>query len=253
VPQATVRAYGPLNDFLPPRGRQTDRICAFERRTSVKDLIERLGIPHPEVDLILINGESVDFDAEVRDADRLAVFPLFHAIDVGPLSRVRPEPLEVPRFILDGHLGRLARYLRLLGLDAAYERDPQDDELAARAAGERRILLTRDRGLLKRGLVTHGRLVRESAPRAQLVEVLQRFGPLPLAPFSRCPRCNALLRDVPKSAVDDRLETRTRQHYSAFRLCPGCGQVYWQGSHWARVSRFIERVRRKATGDVPRA
>jgi uncharacterized protein with PIN domain len=247
--QITIRVYGPLNDFLPRAERQSCRSYAFEGRASVKDLIERLGVPHPEIDLILVNGNSVPFGYPVQDADRVSVFPRFHALDIDGLTQVRPPPHALgsstgatARFVLDGHLGKLARHLRLLGLDTAYAADARDEELADVAAREGRILLTRDLELLKRRVVTEGYFVRETAPRRQLSEVLRRFWPLPVAPFSRCLRCNAELRAVPKSVVEARLPLRTRRYYDEFRACPGCDRVYWKGSHWSRLMHVADAV-----------
>jgi len=178
----TIRVYGPLNDFLPPGRLQAAFAQAFEGHDSVKDLVEGLGIPHPEVDLILVNGEPGAFDYVVRDGDRIAVFPRFECIDVGDVTLVRP-PLEVLRFVLDGHLGKLARYMRLIGLDAECRVDASDDGIAELAVRDGRIVLTRDRGLLKRRVVSHGYWMRPTAPRQQFVEILHRFGPT-LAPFT---------------------------------------------------------------------
>jgi len=207
----------------------------FRGPRSVKDLIEGLGVPHPEIDLILLNGESVPFDQPVLDGDRMAVFPSFQALDVSGVTQVRPRPLTTARFLLDGHLGKLAKRLRLVGLDAVCPKGAKDDELADLAAGEGYILLTRDHALLKRGTVSHGYCIRETDPHRQLVEVLTRFGPLALQPFSRCLRCNAKLQEVSKSVVESRLPPRTREHYDRFQACLGCGRVYWQGSHWKRL------------------
>ena len=179
------------------------------------------------------------FDYAVRSADRIAVYPQFTVFDIGRLTRVRPRPLDAVRFVADVHLGKLARRLRLVGLDTAYRADADDAALADLACREGRILLTRDRGLLKRRLLAHGYFVRETHPRRQFVEVLRRFGPLDLRPFSRCLRCNGLLREVPKAEVDSALLPRTRQHYSRFEKCSGCGRIYWKGSHWERLTRTI--------------
>jgi len=178
----TIRVYGPLNDFLPPGRLQAAFAQAFEGHDSVKDLVEGLGIPHPEVDLILVNGEPGAFDYVVRDGDRIAVFPRFECIDVGDVTLVRP-PLEVLRFVLDGHLGKLARYMRLIGLDAECRVDASDDDIAELAVRDGRIVLTRDRGLLKRRVVSHGYWMRPTVPRQQFVEILHRVGPT-LAPFT---------------------------------------------------------------------
>jgi uncharacterized protein with PIN domain/sulfur carrier protein ThiS len=242
----TIRVYGPLNDFVPPERRHVAWPHVLEGGASVKDVIEGVGIPHPEVDLILVNGESVAFEYAVQDGDRIAVFPRFEAIDVSTVTQVRQQLRDPIRFVLDTHLGKLARHLRLAGLDVVYRRDAHDDELAEIACRDRRVLLTRDRGLLKRRAVTHGYFVRETAAYRQLVEVLARFSPLPLAPFSRCPQCNALLREVPKATVEARLGERTRRAFGQFRECVGCGRVYWKGSHWAELVRILDAAIRQA-------
>jgi hypothetical protein len=172
--QADVRSYAELNDFVPPERRDRARPYAFEVGGSVKDMIEALGVPHTEVDFILVNGESEDFSYRVRNGDRISVYPVFEAIDISPLVRLRPQPLREPRFVADTHLGRLAAYLRMLGFDTVYRDDAQDEELAQITTNERRILLTRDRGLLKRSVVTRGYCVRATNPREQLAEV-RRF------------------------------------------------------------------------------
>ncbi|MCL4402662.1 MAG: Mut7-C ubiquitin/RNAse domain-containing protein, partial [Acidobacteria bacterium] len=139
--RATFRFYAELNDFLAPerRARPFDR--EFIDASTVKDMIESFGIPHTEVDLILANGESVDFDYIVRDGDRISVYPMFEALDISPLLRVRPRPLRDPRFVLDIHLGRLAGYLRMMGFDTLYRNDYTDAELARISRDEHRILL----------------------------------------------------------------------------------------------------------------
>jgi uncharacterized protein len=245
-PCVAVRVYGPLNDFLPPDRRRVTSFHVVTGHPAVRDLIESLGVPHPEVDLILANGTSVPFDYAVQDADRIALFPRFMVIDVGTVSCVRPTPLDTIRFVLDVHLGRLARHLRLIGLDAVYRVDAHDRALADVASREGRILLTRDVGLLKRRMVSHGYFVRETHSHRQLVEVLRRFGPLELAPFSRCLRCNTGLRVVSKAAVESALQPRTRRDYDRFQQCTGCGRIYWKGSHWKRLQTAIDAALQEA-------
>ena len=241
-----MRVYGSLNDFLPAHRRQVTWPQAVDGHPTVKDLIESLGVPHPEIDLILVNGVSVPFDYVVQSADRIAVFPQFMIVDIRTLTRVRPRPLDRIRFVADVHLGKLARHLRLIGLDTAYRADADDAALAELADREGRILLTRDQGLLKRRMVAHGYFIRETHPHRQLVEVLRRFGPLDLQTFSRCLRCNDVLREVPKSSVDAALLPRTRQHYDRFTACGGCGRIYWTGSHWKRLTHAIDAAREEA-------
>lgn len=245
----TIRFYAELNDFLPRGRRQVAFAMPLERQASVKDLVESLGVPHTEVDLILVNGESVDFSYRVRDGDFISVYPVFEALDVGPLVRLRPRPLREPRFVLDAHLGKLALYLRMLGFDTLYRNDYADEELARVSSEEHRILLTRDLGLLKRSIVTHGYHVREDDPERQVVEVVRRFDLAGLAqPFGRCLRCNGELEAVEKAAVEHRLEPKTRLYYDEFRACRSCGRLYWKGSHHDHMRERVERL----LGNQPR-
>ena len=215
-------------------------------------MIEALGVPHTEIDLILVNGDSVDFSYIVRDGDRISVYPMFEAFDIQAISRVRPHPLRVIRFALDVHLGKLARYLRLLGFDALYRNDYEDAELACLSRAEQRILLTRDRDLLKRAMVTHGFFVRATDPRRQIEEVLDRLDLYrAIQPFLRCPRCNGLLATASKRQVWERLPPKTRIYVEAFWACGQCGQVYWEGSHLPHIRRFIEDLQARADGAAP--
>jgi uncharacterized protein len=241
--QAHFRFYAELNDFLLPNQRQKTLTYPFELNASVKDIIEALGVPHTEVDLILANGVSVNLAYLVQDGDTISVYPVFEAIDISPLVRVRPRPLRAIRFVLDVHLGRLAIYLRMLGFDTLYRNDYADKELAHISSSEERILLTRDRGLLKRSIVTHGYCIRSTSPQQQLVEVLRRFDLLAsLTPFSRCLHCNGLLQEVDKEAISDRLPPKTKQYYHEFRRCQSCDRIYWRGSHYQRMQQFIDSV-----------
>ena len=239
----TLRFYADLNAFLPRARRQVAFSQRLTEPAAVKDVIEARGVPHTEVELILANGHPVDFAYLVRDGDRIGVYPPFTALDITSLVRVQPEPLPEPRFVLDGHLGTLARYLRLLGFDARYRNDFDDDTLARLSRDEGRILLTRDRGLLKRRVVVRGYHVWETDPERQVAEVLRRFDLYQaVAPLSRCPRCNGRLAAVDKEVVADRLPPYTRAGYDAFRVCRDCGQVYWQGAHDRGLQERIRRL-----------
>ncbi len=247
--RATFRFYAELNDFLPADRRQAAFSHAFRGRPSIKDMIESLGVPHTEVDLILANGESVDFQYLIHDGDAISVYPVFESLDIRPVIRLRPQPLRRPAFVLDAHLGRLAAYLRLLGFDSLYRNDFSDDELAAVSAGQERILLTRDRGLLKRSVVTRGYCVRSDAPREQIREVAERFDLAgSAAPFCRCLACNGLLRPVDKSSVWDRLPPGTRERFDEFYRCEGCGKIFWPGSHFSRLQSIVWEALGKKTG-----
>ena len=243
MPQVFFRFYAELNDLLPAERRQVSFAQPFKGRVTVKHLIESLGVPHSEVDLILVDGRSVDFTYIVSDKDQISVYPVFESLDIGHVNRLRPEPLREPRFVLDGHLGQLATYLRLLGFDSLYRNDYEDREMALVSREEGRILLTKDRGLLKRKMVSHGYLVREIDPELQMLEVVRRFDLRDrLQPFRRCLRCNGLTDAVPKSAVVDRLPANTRRYYDEFRMCRDCQQIYWKGSHYKRMRAFLKRT-----------
>jgi len=251
--RAEVRFYSELNEFIAPWRRGRTSAYAFDASGSVKDLIEALGVPHTEVDLVLANGESVDFSYRVKDGDRISVYPPFEAMDISSQLRLRPQPLRDLRFVADGHLGRLAAYLRMAGFDTVYRSDYKDEELAGISANEKRILLTRDRGLLKRNIVTRGYCVRTTNSRQQFAEVLQRFDLAgSVAPFQRCVHCNELLQPTRKELISERLQPETKQHYDEFTTCPACQRIYWKGSHYRRMQRFIESVI-MAKRDVPRA
>lgn len=240
-PHAQFRFYEELNDFLAPERRRVAFDYAFNGTPSVKDAIEAIGVPHTEVDLVLVDGESVDFARRLAGGERVAVYPVFERFDVGSLVRLRPRPLRQSRFVLDVHLGKLARYLRLLGLDALYRNDFDDATIVGRSVAESRTILTRDVGLLKNAAVTRGHWVRATAPRAQLAEVVRAFDLAgSLRPFTRCTVCNGELRRVAGEAAAERLPERVRARCDAFAQCAGCGKVYWAGTHHARLRRIVE-------------
>lgn len=245
-----MRFYAELRDFLPD-GASGHVTRQFDVPGSVKDLIESCGVPHTEVDLIIVEGESVGFDHLVRDGVQVSVFPVFESFDISPIVRVRAEPLREMRFVADVHLGRLARYLRLLGFDTVYDRDRGDAELAEISSKQRRIVLTRDVELLKRASVTHGYYVRSADPRTQVVEVTRRFHlDENLRPFTRCMVCNGLVSPVDKSEVEHRLPPLTREQVDDFSRCGDCGRVYWQGAHKSELERIVDSSR--AEGARPR-
>ena len=241
--RAWFRLYAELNDHLPRAQQYQTLEKSFFAAGTVKDMIEGFGVPHTEVDLITANGRSVDFSYQVQNGDRIAVYPVFESFDIAREQRLRPKPLRNPAFILDVHLGKLAAYLRMLGFDAAYERSLADAELAHISASEHRILLTRDRGLLKHRAITHGYWVRETNSRRQIEEVIHRFDLRHnIRPFTRCMACNGILETISQ----DRAQTLVPKHslagYKEFHHCRNCGRVYWKGSHYLRMRRWIEEV-----------
>lgn len=245
--RVTVRLYGDLADLAWDVDRAGEALVPAPSPRSVKDAIESLGVPHTEVDLVLVNGDSVGFEHRVVDGDRVSVYPYFADLDVP--SAVRPPPLDEPRFVLDVHLGRLAERLRLLGFDTLYSSDLDDGDLAALSVAGPRWLLTRDRGLLMRRIVRHGYLVRSTDPVAQVHEVVRRFRLADaIAELTRCARCNGLLRPVDKADIVDRLEPGTAREHTVFTQCERCGQLYWPGTHHGALQAFVDEVRSGAEG-----
>ena len=211
--------------------------------STTKALIENLGVPHTEIDLILVDSESVDFSRQLADGDLVSVYPMFESWDISAVSRVRSLPLRRTRFIADVHLGKLARLLRMTGFDTAWANDLSDDDIVRAARREERIILSRDRGLLKRRLVTHGCCVRSSAPREQLAEVIRRFDlARQVQLFSRCMSCNAPLARVTRLSVLDALPPAVAETCTEFSRCPGCGKVFWRGSHWESMKKLAAEV-----------
>jgi uncharacterized protein len=238
-----IRFYEELNDFLPPEQRKITFQQPFKQSGSIKDMIEALGVPHTEIDLILVNGHSVDFKYLVQDGDRISVYPVFEALDITPVTRLRPAPLRAIRFVLDTHLGRLAAYLRLFGFDSLYRNDYDDQILADISANQHRILLTRDKQLLMRKQITHSYYVRATQPRKQLVEVLTRFDLRKTQqPFTRCMHCNGEIRPVAKEKIAPRLLPRTKAWYHEFWQCAQCHKIYWKGSHYQRMQQLINAI-----------
>ncbi|KAA8960147.1 Mut7-C RNAse domain-containing protein [Mycobacterium sp.] len=239
-----VRVYAELNDFLPAESRGATVRRPFRPHQTVKDVLEAMGVPHTEIDLIVVNGKPRDFAWRPAAGDRIAAYPMFEALDVGATARLRSAPLRDPRFVVDVNMGRLAWQLRLLGFDVWWSSAADDAELVDISLSQHRILCTRDRGLLKRRAITHGLFVRAEDPEEQTLEVIRRLDlRRRLAPLTRCLPCNGLLVPVSTAEVSDRLEPLTRRYYAAFSHCLDCGQIYWAGSHYSRLVRRVERLR----------
>lgn len=236
----TVRFYGALNELVAPSLRGGDAAVPLGSPRAVKDLVESLGVPHVEVQFALVDGDVAGLGRVLRGGERVAVFP--HLDRLPPPDGVASElPSDAPRFLLDGHLGRLAAYLRALGIDAARDRDAADDAIAARADEEDRIVLSRDVGLLKRAAIRRGRLVRSTDPRAQLAEIVRRYGlAAHAAPFTRCLRCNVPFETADAADVRAAAPPRVLERHSQFRRCPRCGGLFWRGTHHGRIARVLE-------------
>jgi len=241
---AEFRFYEELNVFLPRERRCVSFDYRFRGNPGIKDAIEALGVPHTEVDLIVVDGQSRGFDYQLRHGDRVAVYPVFESIDISPIVSLREAPLRKTAFVLDVHLGKLARLLRLLGLDVLYRKDFSDREIADISVCQHRIILTRDRRLLYDKRITHGYYVRSIRPLLQAREVVARFQlENSLQPFSRCLLCNGEIEPVAKALVEGQLEPKAARYYQEFFRCKGCGKVYWKGSHFRHLVKQLQTIR----------
>ena len=237
---AHFRFYEELNDFLPAVSRKKSYPYRFSGSPSVKDAIEAIGIPHTEVDLILVNGDSVGFNYQLSENDRISVYPVFESLNISGIGKLRDKPLRNPAFILDVHLGKLAKYLRMTGFDTLYEKNYVDSEIVEISHKERRIILTRDIGILKHKTIRHGYWVRSQNPKEQFREVIKRFDLYDIIrPFHRCINCNGLISKIQKDQIVNQLEPNTRNYYHEFYRCGSCKKIYWKGSHYERMQKFI--------------
>jgi uncharacterized protein len=239
-----LRFYEELNDFLPEEKRKKRFAHQFIDRTSIKDLIESLGVPHTEVDFILVNGKSVNFKYLINDGDDISVYPVFESLDITDVQHLRPKPLRKPKFVADVHLGRLTRYLRMIGIDVIYKNDFEDDEIIQASVKERRAILTRDRGILKRNDVTHGYFVRSSKGEEQVIEVIKRFNlQNAIKEFTRCLECNTELIKIAKEKIAGNLPPKVNASQEEFFSCPGCGKIYWKGTHHQKMLSLVHKIK----------
>lgn len=242
--KVTFRFYEELNDFLPEEKRKVRFTHIYIDRASVKDVIESLGVPHSEVDLILVNKKSVGFNYVIKDGDDISVYPVFESLDISDIQHLRPKPLRNPKFIADVHLGKLVRYLRMMGFDVIYKNNFKDDEIVKLSLKERRTILTRDRGILKRSEVAHGYWLRSTKIKEQVMEVVGRFDlKNEINEFSRCIECNELLKPIPKGVIINELPLKVAHSQNEFFQCSSCKKLFWKGTHYQRMLSFIQSVR----------
>lgn len=244
--RTTLRFYGDLVELARGTDRDGEVEVPLGAARSVKDVVESVGVPHTDVGLLVVDGEPVGFGHLVRGGERVAVYPPSRSFEVPGLLRP-PDPPR--RFVLDVHLGTLARNLRLLGFDTWYRTMADDPLLAEVAVTEDRVLLTRDRGLLMRSEVVHGHCVRSQEPFTQTVEVTRRYGLADeLRPFTRCLRCNGVLVDADLAEVTAEVPPLARAA-PRFSRCTSCGQVYWPGTHHGTLTGLVAAVRRELAGE----
>lgn len=235
-----LRFYAELNNFLPVRERQKSIDYSFPGPITIKEVIESMKVPSAEVDLILVNGKPVDYDYRVNESDYISVYPVFEHLDISTISQLRKVPLRISKFILDAHLGKLIKYLRMFGFDSLYKNDYSDNAIREIARDESRIILTRDKGLLASRDVTHGYYVRAIHPKEQLSEIIDKFDLYSqFNPFTRCLNCNHSLVNVNKKDVVNEIDADTMRIFDEFYKCPGCNKIYWKGSHYEHMNEFI--------------
>ncbi len=239
----TFRFYEELNDFLKKQYRKRRFVITFNGNTTVKDAIESLGVPHTEVDMITVNGNSVNFNYRIQNNDNIAVYPVYESLDISEVQLLRDHTLREPKFVLDVHLGKLVKYLRMAGFDCLYDPSLNDSEIIHISTLQKRIILTRDKGILKNSKVTHGMFVRATMPTEQFREVisrlqLERF----IKPFTRCTACNEPIEQIEKNEIIHQLLPLTRKHYSDFYRCSGCKKIYWEGSHFKRMKQLLDKI-----------
>ncbi len=241
---AYLRFYEELNDFLPENKRKIQFIHQFTGQPAVKDMIESLGVPHTEVDLILVNGKSVNFYYRVKDNDIISVYPKFESFDISNIQKLRKEPLRKPKFICDVHLGKLARNLRLMGIDTFYQKNITDDEIVNVSLKEKRTILTRDTGILKRKCVTHGYFIRNQDPKKQVLEVTSRFQLIKkIKPFTLCLECGNKLKHISKKEIVYLLPKKVSEIQRKYYKCEHCNKIYWQGTHFKNMNAFIKNIK----------
>ena len=241
----TITFHDNIREILAPRFRGLEKIHhPLNRDASIKDVIESFRVPHTEIRQLKVNGREVSFTYKVQDGDQIDVHPLRPPFDVFHPTLLRPVPLDNYRFIVDVNVARLAIFLRMLGFDTVYHNRLTDPNIAEIAQQQKRILLSKDRNLLKRKKIEFGYLVRKTKPLQQLFEVVRLFDikEQDILPFSRCMKCNGLLHPVSKAKILSRLEPLTKKYYNTFHLCGKCDQIYWPGTHREKMEKIVKEI-----------
>jgi len=246
TPKATLIARGSLQDFWGySKEEATSQALVFELHPAVKDLIEASGIPHTAIFGLTVNGSRQTLDYNVGENDVITIYP-FEESDRSELDSIFSQPRS---FVVDVHLGKLVKNMRLLGLDTVFNKDWTDDNLIRISNEQHRMLLTRDIQLLKNGNTQFGYWVRSQNPDEQIKELFRRFSLAGyLAPFSRCMKCNGLLNEVPLSRIEDQVPPKVKKWQSRFFRCRDCGQVYWKGSHFEKLREKVTELTQISDG-----
>lgn len=227
-----------LYDFLEVTKDQSLKI-AFELHPSVKDLIESQGIPHTAVFKLEINGKEETLDYNVQDGDKIIAYP-FDSVEIDSVDKIYSQPSS---FIVDQHLGKLAKTLRLLGFDTSFDKSWNDRDIIQRSNKEQRMILTRDIELLKNGSTNYGYWIRSTNPDQQIKELFKRFILADkINPFTRCMKCNGILHKVNLNEVEDRVPPKVKEWHSDFFECSTCKQIYWRGSHYKKLEQMVNKL-----------
>ncbi|MGQ1784991.1 MULTISPECIES: Mut7-C RNAse domain-containing protein [unclassified Saccharicrinis] len=238
------RFYAELNDFLTADKKQVSFKYAFIGPLKVEEAILSMRVPLSEIDLILINSQPQTLDYFLNHNDYVSVYPVFECFDISPINKLRKEPLRRSTFILDVHLGKLAKFLRMAGLDTLYSDRFEDSEIIDISLETGRIILTRDRQLLHSKRINHGYFVRNIDPLKQFKEVLAKFNlGSQLKPMMRCLKCNNPLEPINKTKVLNRIKPAILNRFDTFYTCKQCNHIYWKGSHYERMTEFLASVR----------
>ncbi len=243
MPKTVLRFYEELNDLLPKHRRGADFEAEFEGKRSVKDMIEAQGVPHTEVDLILVNGVPEDFSYIIQDGDRISVYPVFESLNIKNVTRLRKFPLRKSRFIADINIRDIVKAMRLLGFDVYFDPSFSHKEITVISKSENRIILTRSKKLLKLKDVTHGILIYPGQITDQIKRIIDYLDIRDqIKPFSRCLICNALLEGISKEKIENRIPPKTKESCDQYAYCRPCDKVYWRGTHFIRMKNLVDGI-----------
>lgn len=195
--KAYFRFYEELNDYLPEKQHKVWFDYDFKKKVTIYTAIQSMGVPLESIDLILVNQKSQDLGYKLQNGDRVSVYPVFELLDISGISKIRDEPLRDIKFICDSHLGKLCKYLRMLGFDTLYSYHYTQNQLIDIALSEKRIILSKDIKLKEHKDVTHFYWIRSSEPGEQMRDVIQKLDlSNHLHPLSLCLECNNKLIQI---------------------------------------------------------
>ena len=241
-----LRFYEELNNYLPVRRRKVWFEYRFSDKPTIKDIVELIGVPYSEIDLILVNGKSVNFSFKVKNNDKVSVYPVFEAFDISTVSRLRTKPLREPNFIVEANLGKLAKYLRLFGFDVYYQNtNGNNSSVDSLTKKNTPIVLTRGKNIFKKKLITHGYQVKSNDPKKQIEEVINKFDLFSrIKPLIFCLQCNEKIVPIEKNKIINKLPSKIPQYFNEFFICPTCKKIYWRGIHYQTMLAFVRQIKK---------